>query len=289
MKTPNYPGIMRDILHLAVASRAAELTEYVSTETANTVQSGPFKGMLLSDQAVWGNGDILPKLLGTYEQELHDSIELAISRSPKIILNVGAAEGYYAIGLALRLPGSTVHTFDTAGTSVLLQACALNDIEITWSRFQIHASFRPELLYCWEDQEAELFKGLIVMDIEGDEVKVLTPCRVRKLINTDVIVECHDFKEENATQRICELFAPTHDVCVIREGPRDPAGIPLLQGLSNIDRSIAVSEGRPQVMRWVVAWSRMRGSVRKPEPKLVYKHCMGCNCYEPMNICPGGN
>ena len=35
----------------------------------------------------------LPKLLGTYEQELHWCVENICSMKPGLILNVGAAEG----------------------------------------------------------------------------------------------------------------------------------------------------------------------------------------------------
>jgi tRNA G46 methylase TrmB len=44
--------------------------------------------------------------LGAYEFYLHDAVEDAIQRRPPLCIDVGAAEGYYTLGLAHRLPGS---------------------------------------------------------------------------------------------------------------------------------------------------------------------------------------
>jgi hypothetical protein len=49
-----------------------------------------------------------PKFLGTYERELHRVIERAIWRRPKYVLNIGCAEGFYAVGLAIRLNDAQV-------------------------------------------------------------------------------------------------------------------------------------------------------------------------------------
>ncbi|HYT43403.1 MAG TPA: hypothetical protein VEP90_13780, partial [Methylomirabilota bacterium] len=76
------------------------------------VQSGPFKDMLISQKVAQstnneGNRTGI-RLTGNYEIELHPTINKAISRNPHIIVNIGSAEGYYAIGLALALPNAKV-------------------------------------------------------------------------------------------------------------------------------------------------------------------------------------
>ena len=82
-----------------------------------TVRSGPFAGLrfYVTKAAVGAPrvADCLPaKLIGCYEQELHPGIERLLGSSPSTIVNVGAAEGYYAVGLAMRAPGSRVHAFE---------------------------------------------------------------------------------------------------------------------------------------------------------------------------------
>ena len=93
--------------------RRAEITNVLVNTQKGNVLSGPFAGMAMLPEASWGDGDLAPKLLGCYEAELHPAIAKAISRKPKNIVNVGCAEGYYAVGMARALPQSKVFAFDT--------------------------------------------------------------------------------------------------------------------------------------------------------------------------------
>jgi hypothetical protein len=55
-----------------------EMTNLLVGQTGNIVQSGPFTGMELPTESVWGDGDRLPKLLGSYEAELHPWLEVIV-------------------------------------------------------------------------------------------------------------------------------------------------------------------------------------------------------------------
>jgi hypothetical protein len=57
--------------------------------------------------------DASAKFLGTYEQELHGVIEKAMESHPKFVLNIGCAEGFYAVGLAIRLNDAQVFAADS--------------------------------------------------------------------------------------------------------------------------------------------------------------------------------
>ena len=74
------------------------LAHLVRERTGCSVTSGPFAGMRYID-ASFGSAYI-PKLLGTYEQELSNVLAGIIAKRPKAVVDVGAAEGYYAVGLA---------------------------------------------------------------------------------------------------------------------------------------------------------------------------------------------
>ena len=45
-----------------------------------------------------------PKILGTLEKELRSIIDILSQKEFDMIVNIGAGEGYYAVGLALRNP-----------------------------------------------------------------------------------------------------------------------------------------------------------------------------------------
>ena len=66
------------------------------------VLSGPFHGMRYVDHSV--GSSLFPKLIGTYEKELRYWLEAQFTESNlTTIVNIGAGEGYYAVGAALRL------------------------------------------------------------------------------------------------------------------------------------------------------------------------------------------
>ena len=66
------------------------------------VFSGPFKGMQFIDESF--ENAFIPKILGIYERELHPAVEAAIALTPRLVVDIGTAEGYYAVGIARRLP-----------------------------------------------------------------------------------------------------------------------------------------------------------------------------------------
>src|SRR5438132_1427624 len=68
---------------------------------------GPFAGMRILDQ-----NPFLPYLLGTYELELHSVLERLLERNWDRIIDIGAAEGYYAIGLSMRCPDAQCIAFE---------------------------------------------------------------------------------------------------------------------------------------------------------------------------------
>ena len=74
------------------------------------VAGGPFQGLRYIRESVgsaWA-----PKMLGTYEKELWPVVDVLIRRRPRWIVDVGAAEGYYAVGLAMRLGAAQVVAFE---------------------------------------------------------------------------------------------------------------------------------------------------------------------------------
>ncbi len=68
-----------------------------------TIAAGPFAGMRYLDAS---SGSVLgAKLLGCYEAELHGVVREVCAMQPDVVVDVGAAEGYYAAGFA-RFPAN---------------------------------------------------------------------------------------------------------------------------------------------------------------------------------------
>ncbi|MDB4621386.1 hypothetical protein OAG82_00885 [Rubripirellula sp.] len=74
-----------------------------SPEKSPTILSGPFNGMKWP-AAEHPKSYSAQMLLGTYELEIHPWIENACNGSYDLIIDIGAAEGFYAVGMAMRNP-----------------------------------------------------------------------------------------------------------------------------------------------------------------------------------------
>ena len=253
MQAPDYAKSMRSIMLYVVKQRLQELGAQLSVSMQRRVQWGPFKDMLLPVDASWGEGDFVPKLLGAYECELHAPVERAIEREPDVVINVGCAEGYYAVGLARRLPHARIHAFDIdeAAQSVCAAAAAENGVG---DRVTVHGRCEPQDLIALT---AGARRALLVIDCEGYELNLLTEEAIAAMGHCDLIVECHDFIDRTITPTLKARLEPTHHVGDYREGARDPSMFKALSKLDSLERLLCVCEFRPELMYWVTAWSKV--------------------------------
>src|SRR5262249_17496055 len=72
----------------------------VQKETGGNISGGPFKGMKYVGDS--RGSAFYPKLMGTYELELHGIIERLCQEQFDVLLNIGSGEGYYSVGMAMR-------------------------------------------------------------------------------------------------------------------------------------------------------------------------------------------
>ena len=179
------------------------------------VQAGPFRGLHYFDETVWGS--ITPKWLGSYEAELHPIINRIIERSYHTIIDVGCAEGYYAVGLAVVIPSAKVFAFDTdfISRSQVRRLAALNKVK---DRLQIRA-------FCKHSDLDDLSRGdtLVVCDIEGFEAQLLNPKSARSLLHDDILVEVHETSESSLeVERLLQSrFATSHRIQRVTASNRD--------------------------------------------------------------------
>jgi precorrin-6B methylase 2 len=240
------------ILHSAARARRAEINHAMLSWTNSTVLTGPFAGMKLINDASWLDGDIAPKLLGSYEAELHPALLKAVSRQPIAVVNIGCAEGYYAVGLARLLADAPVFAFDIdeKAQQICRENASANGVGtgVTVTG-RCTAEMLPEL--------AQRFgKVLFVIDCEGGETALLNEHTWPAMKHADLIVECHDCIDRGITAKLQALFTTTHQVECIDEAERNPNQYPMLRSLASLDRWLAVNENRPETMNWLLAWSQ---------------------------------
>lgn len=228
--------------------RERRIAAAVRAGHGDMVQAGPFRGMRYLRLVSWGQ--LAPKLLGSYEAELHLELEQLISHGYDRVINVGCAEGYYAVGFARRLPGATVFAFDSDpyARHLCRRLAAKNRVQ---ERMRIEGT-------CEEVRLTELIRGrtLLMVDCEGCEMTLLRPGLVPDLAQADLVVELHDFVDPAISETIMGRFSTSHDVTIIESITRDPSAYPALATLASDERVEAVAEHRPGVMQWVVLRAR---------------------------------
>ena len=236
----------------AAYARRAEVTGRLSRDHGNRVMAGPFAGMTLAAASSWGDGDRGAKLLGSYEAELHQRLLRAADRGPAVVVNVGCAEGFYAVGLARLLPEARVFAFDIDERAQ--QVCALSaELNEVAGRVVVGGFCTPGILADLTQQPGRI---LLLVDCEGGERELLDPASVPNLAACDILVECHDFIDRAISQTLEDRLRPSHDVEIIRQAARDPNSLPPLRYLPEGDRWLLMDEGRPEVMSWLACWSR---------------------------------
>ena len=185
-----------------------------------SVQSGIFKGLKYPRSAVLSR-HATPMLIGQYERQIYPALTAASAKT-SLVIDIGHAEGYFAVGFALR--GKRVVAFDVDPHERRLcrQMAKLNGVTD-------HISFRrwcsPETLHSLTRREP----ALIISDIDGGEIDLFQPELIRSLSHCDLVIELHAATRED-NQLFVNRFLNSHTVEVI-DHPQEAAGVDLIASL----------------------------------------------------------
>ena len=233
--------------------RATEHTIDVRGELARispqlTVLHGPFQGMRYPKVQAIGSA-IGPKLIGSYERELAPVIEAICARDYSEIVDIGCAEGYYAIGLALRLPGATVFAYDTdqRARALCREMALLNGVA---DRVSTGSLCDADTLRALPVRR----RALLLSDCEGYEKTLFSADLIPFLARHDLLIEVHDFIDIEISSVLRERFAGTHEIEVIA-GVDDVRkaqtyDYPELSPYSLDERRLLLTEYRRHAMEW---------------------------------------
>ena len=213
-----------------------------------TVRHGLFRGLKYPAKKSVGS-ELLPKLLGSYERELQPLLERLRTRDYSEIVDIGCAEGYYAVGLARIFPNAKVFAYDTNPEALRLcrlmaQENRLEDRLVTGARCDATALQNLPLTR----------RALVVSDCEGYEKHLFSPATVRRLAAHDVLIEVHDLVDITISGRLREVFKDTHQLEItasvddIRKA--QTYEYPELASFSLAERKVLLAEWRANIMEW---------------------------------------
>ena len=173
------------------------------------VLNGPFQGMKYPN-AISKGSTFVPKILGSYEAELHSIISELIAFNYDEIWDIGCAEGYYAVGFAFRCNDAKIRAFDIDINS--RQACEmLANINNVNGRLEICSKCDADLI-----NDFNFMNGLIISDCEGFELDLFERVDIGNKA-LDYLIEIHEWPlDNNIAIKILNLFKNSHNVEIIQ-------------------------------------------------------------------------
>ncbi|HEY6765649.1 MAG TPA: class I SAM-dependent methyltransferase [Candidatus Sulfotelmatobacter sp.] len=218
-----------------------------------TVTAGPFRGLRYPAARSFGSV-LIPKLLGSYESELHPVLEEMLAYQYSAIVDIGCAEGYYAVGLGMRLEQAEVYAFDadSRATRLCRDLATANGIN---GRLHLGG-------FCDEATLKSISlgrKALIISDCEGYEGLLFTNEVAAFLARHDLIIEAHDFIDIEISSRLRNNFAATHRVRSIKSTDDIEKAhtyqYSRLDGYDTETKRLILAERRPAIMEWLIMTS----------------------------------
>ena len=230
--------------------RSALIENTVQRHNGTRIWSGPFEGIDFLPRST--HGCHVSKLVGCYEQPLQPFIEEAIRAAYPVVLNIGCAEGYYAVGMAGRMPDTRVDAFDIdpAAQRACGELAAKRGVA---DRVRVGARFKADDFAAYAGR-----KTLVLCDIEGAERELLDPEAAPALRGMDLIVESHDCVAAGTTRLLTARFQSTHAITVVVDSGerRLPKVPPWFTRLGHLDQLLATWEWRSGPTPWLVMRSR---------------------------------
>jgi hypothetical protein len=210
------------------------------------VRRGPFTGLELFTGPE--SGHLIAKLVGNYERQIYPwLLDEWISGDFELVIDVGCAEGFYAVGLAREMPGAEIRAYDTyePARHECERLAQLNGVQ---DRVVIGSSCTPATLAAVEQSRVALLS-----DCEGYEKILLDPELAPNLSRWSIIVELHENVDPEISRTIARRFQDTHEMEVIQYvRAADAAELPELAWMSEQQLRLVVDERPPFALGWAL-------------------------------------
>lgn len=219
-----------------------------------TVLNGAFKGLIYPSLDIT-ESTLVPKIVGSYEYQLQPWFRQIIKSDYSDIIDIGSAEGYYAVGLAQKMPNTTVHCYDINVKDIEFSkqmAKVNNATNMTWNAF------------CDEKTLINFphrGKTLIISDCEGYELQLFTKEVIKKCKNADFLIELHNNMNPIISTELLSRFQFTHDFVYVNNIDVNYDDLKGLEKLKVSEREFATFEHRGGIyrniyMEWVFLTSK---------------------------------
>lgn len=211
------------------------------------VTGGPFSGMLW-EMAYKIGSEFPPKLMGTYELELKPTIDRWLSdEMTSSFIDIGAAEGYYAVGVALRSTEFPIFAYEIQADAHehIRRLARLNKV---LDRIHLFGEFRPKDL----DKVNLGDCPIVLMDVDGFEEYLIDEVFLSHTANARMILEIHDFVKPGLGDLVAQRLKKSHKINRVYPNASMRRNVQKPFEITKFEWSRAVDERRPKGNYWLI-------------------------------------
>ena len=250
-----------------IRRRKLSISRTLAKDMGNTVRYGFFKGFVLGKGYEWGKSNIWSQLkdfifganiqisfsmlLGLYETEVLSALK-EVSAKRKTLIDLGAADGYFAVGCLYSKMFEKVYAFELFEKSQknMRYNSELNKVS---DQLQIFGKAVNELPLQLLNNGVDFSQSVIICDIEGGEFELFSDEVLGAFKNAVIIIEIHDWHEDgvNRFQSLQDRASKYFNITKLTTRSRDLSIFPELKNLNDDDRWLVCLEGRHYLMTWL--------------------------------------
>ena len=232
-----------------ILERRMFISKKINSDFNGIIRYGPFAGLKFSDDYYWGGPDRASMLLGIYEKELLTSL-LQIPARYRYFVNIGAADGYYGIGTLVGglFTKSFCYEISEKGQSIIKINSEINRVA---DRIVIRGAANAKFHEDFTELDAD--QSVLFVDIEGGEFEIFNQEVLSKFKNSVIFIELHDWNRpdgEFQLNKLKEEVEKLFRISRLSTTSRDLSSFEELRDMSDTDRWLICSEGRPLLMNW---------------------------------------
>ena len=228
-----------------VEKKRIDLSNKVSKIFNNTVQEGPFKGMIISEDQFWGPGDKASKILGLYEKEIQNLLNhIQEKNNFPTFIDIGGADGFFAVGSVKNNLFKNCEVFEISkrGRQSIEESAIKNNVA---DLISIKSEANEKTLSSIEN----INNSVILCDIEGSEYDLFSENLIKNMHPSNVIIEIHK-NPDISLNEFEDKFKNLFSIDKITQGPRSLKGFGELKNFNDNNRALLASEGRSGVPEW---------------------------------------
>ena len=231
-----------------------ERQERISLEVfdllGGTVKYGPFTGLKLDKNTWWGKLDLGSQCLGLYEKEILDQIDLIDPNKYKTFIDIGAADGYYAVGMLTSKRAKKTICFEQEKKG---RETILSKWENNGSTGELIIFGEANTKSLSDINPNDLKNSIALIDIEGGEFDFLNFDTLKVLSSCLIFIEIHNWVD-NFPKKYASFLKDASkffNIEIINHTDRRTIHLQELRDFTDDNRLLLTSERRPCLMRFL--------------------------------------